>query len=87
MNPEEFLSAFEVSQKRHVCLKYLWFVLASDLGDEQRKRLVDEFEAWKVERAPQFWLNRSACTAVIGTATTLVQGSVPYARPAAGILQ
>ncbi|KAF9353349.1 hypothetical protein BGX26_008873 [Mortierella sp. AD094] len=57
-------------------------ILTSDLDDDIKKKLLSELEIWKRDKAPQFWLHRRARIAAIDTATTLVEGSVPYAEGA-----
>ncbi|KAG9063257.1 hypothetical protein KI688_004861 [Linnemannia hyalina] len=55
--------------------------LTTGLSDPFKKNLLSEFEMWKRDKTPTFWLRRSARTA-IDTAAVLIEGSVPYAKDA-----
>lgn len=81
-SPDSYFETFDISDKQRGHIRYLRLVQSSDVDDDIKKKLLSEFEIWKRDKAPQFWLRRRARIAAIDTATALVEGSVPYAEGA-----
>lgn len=81
-SPDSYFEAFDISDKRRGYMRYLRLIQTADLSDAVKKTLLNAFEIWKRDMAPQFWLRRRARIAAIDIATVLVEGSVPYAEGA-----
>ena len=81
-SPEAYFDKFGIEEKKRGHLRYVRLLQIKGLSDNLRKQLLDQFAIWKVDKAPQFWLNRRARLMAIRTAATLVEGSAPYAEEA-----
>ncbi|KAG0196154.1 hypothetical protein BGX28_010505, partial [Mortierella sp. GBA30] len=75
-SPDAYLD----KQRGH--LRYARLLQTANLSDRLRKQLLDRFNIWKTDKAPQFWLNRRARLAAMRTVATLIEGSKPYAEEA-----
>ncbi|KAG0252095.1 hypothetical protein BG011_007209 [Mortierella polycephala] len=81
-SPGTYFDTFGIEDKQRGHLRYARLLEVADLRDNLRRQLSDEFSIWKIDKAPRFWLNRRARLASINTATTLIEGSEPYAEEA-----
>ncbi|KAG0226732.1 hypothetical protein BGW42_003456 [Actinomortierella wolfii] len=81
-SPESYFEAFDISDKQRGHLRYFRLIEAAELDHATKKKLSSDFEIWKRNKAPEFWLRRRARIAAMDTATVLVEGSVPYAEVA-----
>lgn len=77
-----YFNKFGIEDKQRGHLRYDQLLRNKSLSDELRQELMDQVQVWKVDKAPQFWLNRCARLMAIKTAATLVEGSAPYAEEA-----
>jgi hypothetical protein len=80
ISPDSYFEMFDISDKQRGHVRHLRLLQSSDLNDNIKKKLLNMFEIWKRDKAPQFWLRRRARIAAIDTATALVEGSVLYAE-------
>ncbi|KAI8596047.1 hypothetical protein EDD21DRAFT_17560 [Dissophora ornata] len=79
-SPNVFFDAFNLNDKRRAHQRYLRMVRNSDLNEDVKEDVLRNFETWKADHAPQFWLDRRTQSSQIRTAATLVEGSEPYAE-------
>ncbi|KAF9091558.1 hypothetical protein BGX27_002015 [Mortierella sp. AM989] len=81
-SPELYFEKFDISDKQRGHIRYIRLIQSSDMNEHDQKVLFNEFETWKRDKGPQFWLRRRARIAAIDTAASLVEGSVPFAEDA-----
>ncbi|KAF9578962.1 hypothetical protein BGW38_004983, partial [Lunasporangiospora selenospora] len=78
-SPNAFFDAFTLNDKKLAHQRYLRMVKDCNLSPTTKKNLLLNFETWKTDHGPVFWLDRRTQSSQIRTAATLVEGSEPYA--------
>ncbi|KAF8974924.1 hypothetical protein BGZ46_009587 [Entomortierella lignicola] len=80
--PNSYFDIFGIEDKQRGYLRYIRLIQNANISDDLQKQLLSEFEVWKVDKAPQYWLSRRAKLSSVNTATKLIEGSEPFAENA-----
>lgn len=74
---EKFRSSGHLSSEEHQ--RYSRLLDKGDFCLDCMRRLRSDFDTWKINKAPQFWLDRRTHNSAMRMAAKLVEGSEPFA--------